>query len=73
MIVRTVNETDRRTVDLFLSEEGRRAAEQAASEREERHKEMFSCLSDEEKKTLTTLLEKINASWPAADGTTNCT
>lgn len=63
LIVRTVNETDRRTVDIVLSEAGSAAARQAAEDREKRHEEMFSCLSEEEKETLTALLEKINASW----------
>lgn len=63
LIERTVNETDRRTVDLILTRAGEEAAREAYEKREQRHRDMFACLSEEEKKNLLGLLEKVNASW----------
>ena len=63
LLTRTESETDRRTVDVALTEEGKRQAEDANSQRIRRHGEMFSSLSDEEKGMLLKLLEKVNADW----------
>ena len=65
LLVRTPSETDRRTTDVSLTEAGKAAAEDAAAQREERHRQMFACLSEEEKDTLLHLLEKLNADWDA--------
>lgn len=62
-IRRTPNENDRRTTDIVLTEAGKAAAAQAKEQRIQRHEEMFSCLSDGEKKELLSLLEKINMDW----------
>lgn len=71
-IKRTPNQTDRRTLDIELTTEGFKAAKNAINERMERHKEMFSCLSDEEKNNLLLLLEKLSSDWekryPGSDG-----
>lgn len=64
-ISRTPNETDRRTVDIVLTESGKIAAAQASAQRRQRHGEMFFCLSDDEKKELLMLLEKVNTDWSA--------
>lgn len=63
LIVRTPSEADRRTADIQLTPAGKVKAEEAAREREERHAQMFACLSGEEKDTLIGLLEKINGDW----------
>lgn len=63
LILRTPNQTDRRTTDIQLTETGRIQAEEAARQREIRHQEMFSCLSDEEKENLLLLAEKLNKDW----------
>ena len=63
MITRTPSETDRRTTDVQLTETGKAAAEEAKNNREQRHKQMFSCLTAEEKDLLLSLLEKVNDSW----------
>ena len=63
LLTRAESETDRRTVDITLTEEGKRQAEEANSQRIGRHGEMFSALSDEEKGMLLKLLEKVNADW----------
>lgn len=63
LIQRTPSSTDRRTTDIQLTPLGRIQAEEAARQRQIRHREMFSCLSAEEKDTLLALLEKLNADW----------
>ena len=63
LIIRTPNETDRRTMDVSLTDTGRELAVEALAQRQGRHEEMFSCISEEEKKELLSLLEKIYADW----------
>ena len=63
LILRTPSETDRRTADICLTASGKNAAEAAYAQRQVRHQQMFSGLSDEEKETLLQLLEKVNADW----------
>lgn len=63
LILRTPNQTDRRTTDIQLTQTGRLQAEEAARQRKIRHQEMFSCLSSEEKETLLMLTEKLNKDW----------
>ena len=63
LIIRRPNEKDRRTTDLILTEAGQEEAQKAAEMREKRHDRMFSCFTDEEKKELLLLLEKLNSAW----------
>lgn len=63
LITRTLSQQDRRTADIELTEAGRQRAEAALREREIRHQEMFSCLTEEEKNTLLSLAEKLNEDW----------
>ena len=63
LITRTPSESDRRTADIQLSDKGRALASQAVNQRRCRNEEMFSCLSEDEKMELLTLLEKINTDW----------
>ena len=65
LIVRTPSETDHRTVDVRLTPAGVVKAEEGARQREEHHRQMFACLTGEEKDTLLALLEKINDDWRA--------
>ena len=62
-ITRTQNNADRRTADVALTPEGLARAEEAAARRGDCHTQMFACLSDEERRTLLSLLEKIYADW----------
>ena len=62
-IERKLSQSDRRTTDVQLTEQGQVQAEEAARQRKTRHQEMFSCLSEEEKDTLLALIEKLNADW----------
>ena len=63
LIIRTQNETDRRTTDVRLTDKGRELAAEALAQRQRRHEEMFSCISEEEKEKLLSLLERIYADW----------
>lgn len=63
LILRTPSKIDRRTADIRLTALGESAAEEAYAQRQVRHQQMFSGLSDEEKDTLLLLLEKVNADW----------
>lgn len=60
LITRTANEQDRRTTDICLTDEGRKQALEAIEQHKNRHHMIFSSLSLEERKTLLSLLEKIN-------------
>lgn len=62
-VERIPSETDRRTTDVTLTEAGKSAAAQARGERDGRHEQMFSCLSEEEKGQLLSLLEKVRKDW----------
>lgn len=68
LIRRTPSKTDRRTADIQLTESGQIKAEEAARQRIQRHQEMFSCLSADEKDTLLELLKKLNADWDSRYG-----
>lgn len=63
LIARTMSESDRRTMNIELTEEGKKLAYEALEQRKRRHEEMFFCLSEEEKNLLLSLLEKVNADW----------
>lgn len=63
LIARTPSEQDRRTTDVCLTEAGRVEAAKASDRRKERHEQMFEILSEGEKETLLSLLERINADW----------
>lgn len=63
LLTRSPSETDRRTTDISLTAAGKAAAEEAYTQREKRHQQMFASLSDAEKETLLDLLKKVNADW----------
>lgn len=63
LISRIPSENDHRTTNIRLTPDGKTLAEEANSQRVKRHEQMFSVLSVEEKDTLITLLEKVNAHW----------
>lgn len=65
LILRTLSPSDRRTQNITLTPEGQIQADEAFALREQRHRAMFSCLSEEEKETLLSLLERINEDWAA--------
>lgn len=59
LIVRVENKTDHRTVNIELTKEGRKEAILAAKERDRKHQEMFSGMSEKEQEELLYLLEKV--------------
>lgn len=63
LIMRTASKTDRRTTNITLTNQGTQLAVEAVQQRNQRHLEMFSCLSEKEKNQLLSLLEKINEDW----------
>lgn len=63
LIVRMPNAADRRTIDIQLTDAGKVLALEATEQRKQRHEEMFSCLSGEEKQAFLTLMEKIYSDW----------
>lgn len=62
-ILRTPNEADRRMTDISLTVSGREQAKEVLEQHQKRHEEMFSCLSEEEKRDLLSLLEKVCDNW----------
>ena len=63
LVIRSINEADRRTAVISLTEQGLRQSEEARAQRIERHRQMFSALSGEEKEQLLRLTEKLNSDW----------
>lgn len=63
LIRRTKNSTDKRTVDIILTDEGHLAADSASAQRKQRHSDMFSCLTEQEKEELLRLTEMLNRNW----------
>lgn len=63
LISRTPNEVDRRTTDVCLTDAGRELAAETLAQRQRRHEEMFSCLTEEEREKLLSLLERVRADW----------
>ncbi len=63
LILREPNHDDRRTADISLNDDGRREAAEAVEQKKRRREEMFACLTDEEKETLLSILEKLHSDW----------
>lgn len=62
-IKRSQSESDKRQLEVKLTEAGMEAAAKLTEERGHKSDELFSCLSDEEKQTLEELLNKLLNSW----------
>ena len=62
-IARDISQEDRRTANITLTEKGKELAVEASEQRSRRHEEMFSCLTEDEKKQLLALLERVNEDW----------
>lgn len=63
LIERNISAADKRTFEICLTKKGEQLAKEAERNRKFRHKEMFSCLSEEEKQTLSALAEKVRRDW----------
>lgn len=58
-IARHQNENDKREILVYLTDQGRIRSEEVEKERSDRMEQMFSALTEEEKETLITLLNKL--------------
>jgi DNA-binding MarR family transcriptional regulator len=65
LLARTENEKDRRTANVSLTEAGVAACKTYKAERAKRNAQMFSCLTEDEKRQLIALLERISDDWNA--------
>ena len=63
LISRSVNANDKRTSDIYLTDAGRKLADEAILQRRKRQERMFASLSVSEKQQLLSLLEKLNSAW----------
>lgn len=66
-IIRSRNEQDRRNVDISLTPSGLEAAKSARDNRIRRARRLFLELSQEEKRMLSCLMQKLLASWENLD------
>jgi DNA-binding MarR family transcriptional regulator len=62
-ITRTKDETDKRAVQVSLTDEGRKAADEWENESSNDDSGLFDCLSSEEKAQLFAILKKLIADW----------
>ena len=60
---RKTSSSDRRTADIFLTEQGKEQALKSIEEREKYLRELYSILSQEEKEQLLSLLGKLEEDW----------
>ena len=60
LIYRVQNDSDKRTMTISLTDEGKRTADEAMELRTEKRLELLSRLEEKEKHSLLLLLEKIN-------------
>lgn len=63
LITRVHSENDHRTMEVSLTDEGEKLAQEAVERRRERHEQMFVCLTEDEQNTLLFLLEKLSGDW----------
>lgn len=68
LITRTPCANDRRTSSIALTPVGEMHATEAREQRAQRHREMFACLSEEEKSTLLSLFAKLDDDWKVRYG-----
>lgn len=63
LILKVSNEMDGRLSDIVLTRQGRMEADRLIEQRRKICKEMTACLSDEEKKNLFSMLERLQEDW----------
>lgn len=63
LIIRTQNESDKRNVDIMLSEHGKAVVMERKGKRKQKNKDMFTCFDENEKEQLIQLLETLFHSW----------
>ena len=63
LIAREKNEEDHRAMNVTLTEQGRKRAEETKAQRGDGKSDMFSALTEDEKAQLTALLDKLAQDW----------
>lgn len=63
LVLRAESEEDRRTANISLTQAGKAQAEELSAQRQNQMHEMFAALTDEEKTSLLSGLEKLCRSW----------
>lgn len=63
LIIRVPNEMNRRASDIVLTRQGRSVSEKLIEQRRGRYWEMMACLSEDEKVSLFSMLDRMKEDW----------
>ena len=63
LIIRVPNEMNRRASDIVLTRQGRSVSEKLIEQRRGRYREMMACLSEDEKVSLYSMLDRMKEDW----------
>ncbi len=63
LIIRLPNEMNRRASDIVLTQQGRSVSEKLIEKRRRRYHEMMTCLSEEEKACLFSMINRMKKDW----------
>ena len=63
LIIRVPNEMNRRASDIVLTRQGRSVSEKLIEQRRGRYQEMMACLSEDEKVSLFSMLDRMKEDW----------
>lgn len=63
LIIRVPNEMNRRASDIVLTRQGRSVSEELIEQRRGRYREMMACLSEDEKVSLFSMLDRMKEDW----------
>lgn len=63
LIIRVPNEMNRRASDIVLTRQGRSVSEKLIAQRRGRYREMMACLSEDEKVSLFSMLDRMKEDW----------
>ena len=63
LIIRVPNEMNRRASDIVLTRQGRSVSEKLIEQRRGRYREMMACLSEDEKASLFSMLDRMKEDW----------
>ena len=63
LIIRVPNEMNRRASDIVLTRQGRSVSEKLLEQRRGRYREMMACLSEDEKASLFSMLDRMKEDW----------
>ena len=63
LIIRVPNEMNRRASDIVLTRQGRSVSEKLIEQRRGRYREMMACLSEDEKVSLFSMLDRMKEDW----------